>query len=33
MICQCGSMQCYICDQPVKGYDHFNPQGGAHTDK
>ena len=33
MVCQCGAMQCYICDKPVKGYEHFNPQGGELRNK
>ncbi|KAI8819262.1 uncharacterized protein EV422DRAFT_123217 [Fimicolochytrium jonesii] len=32
MTCSCGQQMCYICRQPVKGYDHFldktmNPRG------
>lgn len=31
MRCNCGALMCYLCDKPVKGYDHFNPQGGTNT--
>lgn len=27
MTCVCGALMCYICDKPVKGYDHFQGQG------
>lgn len=26
--CTCGAMQCYVCGEPVSGYQHFNGQGG-----
>ncbi|XP_001603062.1 uncharacterized protein LOC100119259 [Nasonia vitripennis] len=31
MQCYCGALMCYLCDKPVKGYSHFNPQGGSNT--
>ncbi|KAL7303319.1 hypothetical protein TKK_0004509 [Trichogramma kaykai] len=33
MSCVCGALQCYVCDQLIKGYDHFNSQGSRNTDK
>ncbi|XP_076272346.1 uncharacterized protein LOC143203906 [Rhynchophorus ferrugineus] len=34
MICNCGAMMCYICRQPIEGYDHFGvlPKCPLHTD-
>ncbi|KAG8784528.1 hypothetical protein FRC15_003122 [Serendipita sp. 397] len=26
---KCGQLSCYICRQPIKGYDHFNQTPGA----
>lgn len=28
---KCHSIMCYLCDKPVKGYDHFNGQGSANN--
>ncbi|CAD6222089.1 GSCOCG00012991001-RA-CDS, partial [Cotesia congregata] len=33
MLCPCGAMMCYICNQPVKGYDHFRGQGSTEMNK
>lgn len=32
MTCICGAQMCYICDQPVLNYTHFNAQGGTRSD-
>ncbi|KAG7189831.1 hypothetical protein KM043_017490 [Ampulex compressa] len=32
MHCVCGALQCYICDKPVTGYNHFNGQGASRVD-
>ena len=26
MKCPCGQEMCYLCREPIKGYDHFNQQ-------
>lgn len=28
--CPCGAEQCYLCGEPIEGYDHFNGQGGTN---
>lgn len=28
MQCPCGAMMCYICRQPITGYEHFDRGGG-----
>ncbi|XP_044269764.1 E3 ubiquitin-protein ligase RNF216-like isoform X1 [Tribolium madens] len=28
MTCSCGASMCYICEEPVTGYKHFNGNGG-----
>merc|ERR1712029_285880 len=29
--CQCGAMMCYICRQPIEGYNHFENRRGGPT--
>lgn len=31
MTCVCGALMCYLCDKPVKNYDHFNSQGSSNN--
>uniref|UniRef100_A0A1Y1LPB4 RING-type domain-containing protein n=1 Tax=Photinus pyralis TaxID=7054 RepID=A0A1Y1LPB4_PHOPY len=31
MTCSCGALMCYVCNQPVKDYNHFNGPGGDKT--
>lgn len=33
MTCTCGAKMCYLCSQPVTGYDHFNGLGGDQYQK
>ena len=27
MMCSCGNLQCYVCGESIKGYDHFERRG------
>ncbi|XP_031350172.1 E3 ubiquitin-protein ligase RNF216-like [Photinus pyralis] len=31
MKCRCGALMCYVCNQPVKNYNHFNGPDGSNT--
>lgn len=30
--CPCGALQCYLCGEPITGYNHFNGKGGDKFD-
>ncbi|RXG70540.1 E3 ubiquitin-protein ligase [Armadillidium vulgare] len=31
MVCSCGAMMCYLCKQPISGYNHFAPDNNRSS--